>query len=321
MLNCVHDLSDGLLAPSAPREAADSVTPACEHETQGTIRLYRRGRASRTVVITGSASGLGRALRRRLVDSGCRVIGIDLEGEEVAADLGSPQGRVAAMNAVLDETHRVIDGLVLCAGLGPDDAPAARLVAVNYYGAVSVLDGLRPGLAAGAQPSAVAVVPNTVGIVPISDASLIDALNEEGEAESRARSEAFDPASVHAMTKLALTRAVRLRTLEWGRSGIRLNVVARGPFAAPPRLSVGSDPSDADAADAATDLGEPTGRVEHPAFGSLAEALPIPLDRRASPDDVASVVRFLLGRESAMVHGSVLFCDGGTDALLRPDHI
>jgi 3alpha-hydroxysteroid 3-dehydrogenase len=279
-------------------------------------------------VITGSASGLGRALRRRLSEIGYRVIGVDLEGEEIAADLGTPQGRVAAMNAVLDQTRRVIDGLVLCASLGPDDAPAARLVAVNYYGAVAVLDGLRPGLAAGAQPSAVAVVPNTVGIVPINDPSLIDAFSEESEAAAMVRSGTFEPAHVHAMTKLALVRAVRLRTLEWGRSGIRLNVVARGPFAAPPSPSPPVAPATPAPTTPATppgggaDLDEPgAGRVEHPAFGNLAEALPIPLDRRASPDDVAAIVRFLLSRESAMVHGAVVFCDGGTDALLRPDHI
>jgi NAD(P)-dependent dehydrogenase (short-subunit alcohol dehydrogenase family) len=277
------------------------------------------------VVITGSASGLGRALRRRLTENGYRVIGIDLEGEEVAADLGTPHGRVAAMNAVLEQTRRVIDGLVLCASLGPEDAPAARLVAVNYYGAVAVLDGLRPGLAAGGQPSAIAVVPNTVGIAPVNDASLIDALTEESEAVAMRRSEAFEPAVVHAMTKLALTRAVRLRTLEWGRSGIRLNVLARGPFAAPPRSAptVTQDPPGDDAGTGgATEVEDRGwGRPEHPAFGSLAEALPVPLDRRATPDDVAGVVRFLLGREAEMIHGAVVFCDGGTDALLRPDHI
>jgi NAD(P)-dependent dehydrogenase (short-subunit alcohol dehydrogenase family) len=275
------------------------------------------------VVITGSASGLGRALRRRLSDNGYRVIGVDLEGEEVSADLGTPQGRVAAMNEVLDQTRRVIDALVLCSGLGPDEAPAARMVAVNYYGVVAVLDGLRPGLAAGAQPSAVAVVPNTVGIVPISDPVLIDALNEESESVAMTKAEAFDPAHVHAMTKLALTRAVRLRTLEWGRSGIRLNVVARGPFATPPRDGPPLGPLDpAGAAGAPGAADHPAaGHAEHPAFGNLAEALPVPLDRRASPDDVAGVVSFLLSREAAMVHGSVLFCDGGTDALLRPDHI
>jgi NAD(P)-dependent dehydrogenase (short-subunit alcohol dehydrogenase family) len=250
------------------------------------------------VVLTGAASGLGSAIRRRLEAEGCGVVGVDLQGEDVVADLGTPAGRVAAMNAVLERTGRIIDGLVLCAGLGPDDAPAPRLVSVNYYGSVAVLDGLRPGLAAGSSPAAVAVVPNTIGITPVSDITLIEALAEEGEVAAGKVAEGFDSADVHAMTKIALVRAVRQRALEWGRSGIRLNVVARGPFAAPPRST-----------------------PEHPSFGSLAEVLPIPLERRAGPDDIAGVVAFLLGPDASMVHGSVLFSDGGTDALLRPDNI
>ena len=33
----------------------------------------------------------------------------------------------------------------------------------------------------------------------------------------------------------------------------------------------------------------------------------------------AGVIGFLLGPASGYVHGSVLFADGGTDALVRPD--
>jgi enoyl-[acyl-carrier-protein] reductase (NADH) len=36
---------------------------------------------------------------------------------------------------------------------------------------------------------------------------------------------------------------------------------------------------------------------------------------------IAQVIAFLLSPASAPVHGSVLFADGGTDALLRPDHV
>ena len=39
------------------------------------------------------------------------------------------------------------------------------------------------------------------------------------------------------------------------------------------------------------------------------------------PEAIAGVIGFLLSPESAPVHGSVLFVDGGTDALLRPDHV
>ena len=34
---------------------------------------------------------------------------------------------------------------------------------------------------------------------------------------------------------------------------------------------------------------------------------------------IASAIRFLLGRDASFCAGSVLFVDGGTDALIRPD--
>jgi len=53
-------------------------------------------------------------------------------------------------------------------------------------------------------------------------------------------------------------------------------------------------------------------------LGPLVDALPIPLGRRADPDDVAASVVFLLGPDAGFVHGSILFADGGTDAVVRP---
>jgi 3alpha-hydroxysteroid 3-dehydrogenase len=251
----------------------------------------------RTVVITGSASGLGAAIRTRLERGGDRVIGIDLEGQEISADLATPAGRSAAMNAVLQATGRSIDGLVVCAGLGPHIQPVARLVSVNYFGAVEVLDGLRPALAAGTAPAAVVISSNSIGITPIPDDALIDAMLDDGEAAAVAQAGRYDGASVYAMTKIALARAVRRRVLDWGRAQVRLNAVAPGPIVTP--LLQGS--------------------LDDPVLGPLVEALPIPLERRGEPADVAAVVAFLLDPDSSFVHGSLLFVDGGTDALVRPD--
>jgi len=251
----------------------------------------------RTVVVTGSASGLGAAIRTRLENEGTRVIGVDLAGQEIEADLSSPAGRSAAMNAVLNATNRSFDGLVVCAGLGPHVKPVSKLVSVNYYGAVEVLDGLRPALASGTQPAAVAISSNSIGMVPIEDPALIDAMIDDGEAAALAISEQFDGASVYAMTKIALARAVRRRALDWGRAKVRLNAVAPGPIVTP--LLQGS--------------------LDDPVLGPMVEALPIPLERRGEPTDVAAAVAFLLGEDAAFVHGSLLFVDGGTDALVRPD--
>jgi NAD(P)-dependent dehydrogenase (short-subunit alcohol dehydrogenase family) len=38
----------------------------------------------------------------------------------------------------------------------------------------------------------------------------------------------------------------------------------------------------------------------------------------ARPEEVAAVIDFLLGPDASLLYGSVLYADGGTDALLRP---
>jgi NAD(P)-dependent dehydrogenase (short-subunit alcohol dehydrogenase family) len=61
--------------------------------------------------------------------------------------------------------------------------------------------------------------------------------------------------------------------------------------------------------------------LDDPVLGPLADALPVPLGRRAAPGEIAHAVTFLLAPASAYIHGAVLFVGGGTDALLRPDVI
>ncbi|MGW9284614.1 hypothetical protein ACWGSA_21045, partial [Streptomyces diastaticus] len=47
----------------------------------------------RTIVVTGSGSGIGAALATLFRDRGDRVIGVDLRGGEIDADLSTAQGR------------------------------------------------------------------------------------------------------------------------------------------------------------------------------------------------------------------------------------
>ena len=47
----------------------------------------------------------------------------------------------------------------------------------------------------------------------------------------------------------------------------------------------------------------------------------IPVGRPGKPEDMASAVNFLLQPESSFICGSVLFVDGGHDAMFRPEHI
>ena len=71
------------------------------------------------IAITGSASGIGAATRKRLEAAGRAVIGVDLREAEVIADLATPPGRDAAIAAVRGAARGRLDGLVVCAGVGP----------------------------------------------------------------------------------------------------------------------------------------------------------------------------------------------------------
>ena len=72
-----------------------------------------------TTLLTGSASGIGAATRKALEAAGHRVIGVDLQQADICADLSHASGRQAVLKQALQLCNGVLDGLVLCAGLGP----------------------------------------------------------------------------------------------------------------------------------------------------------------------------------------------------------
>jgi 3-hydroxybutyrate dehydrogenase len=72
-------------------------------------------------LVTGAASGIGRAIAQRLVDGGAAVLAVDLEpaedgpGEPFAADLTTREGNRAAVDAALERFGR-LDAIVPNAG-------------------------------------------------------------------------------------------------------------------------------------------------------------------------------------------------------------
>ena len=56
-----------------------------------------------------------------------------------------------------------------------------------------------------------------------------------------------------------------------------------------------------------------------PVFGPLSEAYPTAIGRDGRAEEIAAPIAFLLSDAASLVVGSVLYVDGGTDAILHPN--
>ena len=247
-----------------------------------------------TVAITGSAGGIGGTTRARLEAAGATVIGIDVRDAEVIADLATPAGREAMVAEVTEQCSGALDGVVAAAGVSHDDG--RLVVAINYFGAVATLTGLRPLLAGRPGASAVAVSSNSSTTQPGLPIGLVDACLAGDE--QVAQNDSGHGMAAYGATKLALARWVRRQavTADWIGAGIRLNAVAPGFIATP--MTAGSEDF----------------------ILGLGDIYPIPAGRSGTADEVAGLLTYLLGPDAGFFVGSVVTMDGGTDAALRADH-
>ena len=248
--------------------------------------------------VTGAASGIGAALCQQLREAGHQVIGIDRANSDINVDLSTPEGRQQAVNDVLKRCDGVLDHLVLCAGVGVTAPSCGLILAVNYFAVSALLDGLAEALGKGSQPSAV-VVGSVASVQRGADSQPIVELMLAGDevAALDAANQAGEPSMAYAGSKYAVTALVRRQVHDWARRGVRLNVVAPGVVETP--LYQAS--------------------TEDPRYGKATRSFVAPLGRGSQPAELAEVIRFLLSPQASFIHGTVLFADGGMDAMVRPD--
>lgn len=254
----------------------------------------------RTAVITGAASGIGAATKARLEADGQRVIGVDLAGSEVEADLGTAGGRERAIAEVTRISGGRIDGLVPCAGVpGLSDMPGSLVVAVNYFGAVALLDGLRPLLAEGDRPAAVAISSNSTVIQPGVPMDVVQCCLAGDEPGACAAADDAGALAAYPASKTAVAWWVRRQapTPAWAGSNITLNALAPGAVETPLLQATRDDPQ----------------------IGRFIDELALPVGRKGTPEEIGAFAAFLLGPDARFFCGSVLVLDGGTYAQLRPD--
>lgn len=251
---------------------------------------------SRVIVITGSASGIGRAARQIIERAGYRVIGVDLHNAEILADLATPAGRQAMIAHITEKTGGVIDGLIASAGVA---IQSPLTVAVNYFGALATLEGLRPMLAKGVQPRAVAVT--SVASIGPSNEDLINACLAGDEARAKRLAESSAD-TVYASTKAALARWLRCNATmpDWAGAGILLNGVAPGLIATPMTQAMIDDPN---------------------MLKRIEDMLPMPIGRYGLPEEVGQLLAYLVSPENSLMVGQVVFIDGGSEATLRGDDV
>ncbi len=252
----------------------------------------------RTYVVSGAASGIGAATTALLRAEGHRVLTVDLRDADVTADLATPDGRAAAVAGVRARTD-VVHGVVPAAGIGGfTGTDPALVVSVNYFGAVALVEGLHDLMAAAQGAAVVLLASNSITGQPGWAGEVAHACLHGDESVARDVAARHEAVMVYPASKAALAwwaRRVGV-TEEWIGAGIRLNSVAPGKVA--------------------TAMTEQL--VADPVFGPLSAAYPSAVGRDGRAEEIAAPIAFLLSDAASLVVGSVLYVDGGTDAILHP---
>lgn len=258
---------------------------------------------NRSYVITGAGSGIGLATAELLRERGATVIGVDLKGAEVEADLSTREGRSAAADAALAAANGTIDAVIACAGIS---APIPLTASVNFFGVTEFLDHLAPALARSASPRAAVV--SSMASLQANSAEQVDAMLAGDEAltvQIGAALAAKGPQAGYLnypSSKRALSRWVRREAIapRFAGAGIPLNAVAPGTVVSPMTEKL---------------LATPEGRA-------MVDAnVPMPLNGHSDAIVIARLLAWLTSEENTHTTGQVIYTDGGADASLRGDNI
>ncbi len=265
------------------------------------IRRENRVNMSRTSVITGAASGIGKATADLLRERGQEVIGVDLHDADIVVDLSTADGRAALLAEVAERSGGSIDAILAVAGSA---APVAMTAAVNFFGTVATLETLRPLLLESPAPRAAAVSSMAALFEP--DEALLAALLGRDEDLALARAAELAAAGpeqanlIYGTTKRALSRWIRQNaaTPAWAGAAIPLNAASPGVVYTPMTA-------------------EMTATAE--AREQLAQMVPMPLNGFIEPIAVARLLAWLTGEENAHLCGQIVYIDGGSDVVMRGD--
>jgi len=236
----------------------------------------------RIVVVTGGASGIGRACCQVLNRKGWKVVVTDIDeagARKVAGEIGSvsraldvgDEAAIESVSAAIEKDVGPVYGLVNCAGIlpapiPPEQLPIAewdRVVRINQRG--TYLTSLAFGLRMKQRGSG--------SIINIASINAFRSMPFHG----------------YAPTKAAIVSITMNLATEWGPSGVRVNAVSPG-FTRSPAFQAKIDSGERD-------------------VGAIERATA--LRRLMEPEDSAYAVAFLLSDEASGITGINLPVEGG----------
>lgn len=238
---------------------------------------------NRTALVTGSESGLGRAIADVFVQAGARVVGADVSVPVGESGSRSPEGStrlrmdlcdrddVAAGVAWTVDALGGIDVCVNCAGIG-GRSPATdypdelwdRVLATNLTGSFAVARSVGAHMVERRRGSIVNIA-SVGGVV------------------------GYGGSVGYQASKGAVVQMTRTLAVEWGPKNVRVNAIAPGHIA--------------------TELVRRQWEVEPELREFFLSRTP--LGRLGDPVDVANTALFLASDAARMITGQVLAVDGG----------
>ena len=235
----------------------------------------------RVAVVTGGASGIGRATVERLRGSGASVVVVDRDSGDLAdgpslrvvvGDVTSPDVNESAV-ALAEDAFGGLDAVVLNAGVAASgdivDLPIEVFDRTWEVNVRAVLLGIRAAVPALRRRGSgrIAVTASTSGI-------------------------AADPGMwPYNSAKAAVINLVRGAALDLARDGITVNAICPGPTETAMTAGIRTVPAVHDA---------------------LARA--VPMQRWGAADEVAAVIEFFVSEAASFVTGAVIPVDGGVTA-------